>query len=74
MEAATAFLDSYGLAAIFALMLAKAIGVSVPVPADLIMLLTAARVAEGRLSLGLVAGAIADRPRRLPAPALAPNG
>lgn len=53
-----AFLDTYGLAAVFALMLVKAIGVPIPIPADLIMLVTAARVAEGRWSLPAAFGAI----------------
>ena len=45
------FLDSYGLIAIFAVMLLKAIGVPIPVPADVIMLAAAARVANGKLVL-----------------------
>jgi membrane protein DedA with SNARE-associated domain len=51
MENIEAFLNSYGLIAIFALMLVKGIGVPIPVPADVIMLVTAARAAEGRLVL-----------------------
>jgi membrane protein DedA with SNARE-associated domain len=43
-----AFLDTYGLLAIFCLMLVKATGVPVPIPGDLILLATAARAAEGR--------------------------
>jgi membrane protein DedA with SNARE-associated domain len=45
------FLDLYGLAALFVLMLVKAIGVPIPVPADVLMLAAAARAAEGRLVL-----------------------
>lgn len=47
-----AFLDTYGLAAIFALMLIKSAGVPIPIPADVVMLAVSARVAEGRFSLG----------------------
>jgi membrane-associated protein len=46
-----AFLDRYGLPAIFVLMLTKAAGVPIPVPGDVIMLATAARAAEGKLEL-----------------------
>ena len=46
-----AFLNSYGLLAIFGVMLVKAIGVPIPIPADVIMLATSARVAEGRLDV-----------------------
>src|SRR5437588_3032739 len=45
------FLVQYGLAAIFILTLAKAIGVPIPIPGDLILLTAAARVAEGKLVL-----------------------
>jgi membrane protein DedA with SNARE-associated domain len=45
------FLDSYGLAAIFAIMLLKAIGVPIPIPADVVMLATAARIATGKLDV-----------------------
>ncbi len=51
MENIEAFLNSYGLAAIFGLMLVKSIGVPIPIPADVIMLAAAARVAEGKLVL-----------------------
>jgi membrane protein DedA with SNARE-associated domain len=51
MESIDAFLNVYGLAAIFLLMLVKAAGVPIPVPADVIMLAAAARAAEGKLSL-----------------------
>lgn len=45
------FLDTYGLAAVFAIMLLKEIGVPVPIPSDLIMLGAAARAAQGKFSL-----------------------
>lgn len=45
------FLDAYGLIAIFGIMLAKAIGIPIPIPADALMLATSARVAAGRLAL-----------------------
>ena len=44
-------LDADGLAAIAAVMFAKGIGVPIPVPADVLMLATAVRVAEGKLAL-----------------------
>lgn len=45
------FLDVYGLAAIFTLLLIKAIGVPIPIPADALMLAASARVAEGKFVL-----------------------
>jgi membrane protein DedA with SNARE-associated domain len=45
------FLDAYGLAAIFGVMLLKSIGVPIPIPADVVMLATSARVASGRMGL-----------------------
>ncbi len=42
------FLDAYGLAAIFGIMLLKELGVPVPIPGDLIMLGAAARAAQGK--------------------------
>jgi membrane protein DedA with SNARE-associated domain len=51
MDGIEAFLNTYGLAAIFALMLIKAIGVPIPIPADVIMLATSARVVEGKFVL-----------------------
>ncbi len=42
------FLDTYGLAAIFGIMLLKELGVPVPIPGDLIMLGAAARAAQGK--------------------------
>lgn len=47
------FLNLYGLPAIFIILLIKSIGVPIPIPADVIMLAVAARVTEGKLSLGL---------------------
>lgn len=44
------FLVQYGLAAIFILLLVKTIGVPIPIPADLIILTAAARVAQGKLN------------------------
>jgi len=51
MENLELFLDSYGLAAIFVIMLVKAIGVPIPIPADVVMLAAAARVATGKLDV-----------------------
>jgi membrane protein DedA with SNARE-associated domain len=51
MEALAAFLDSYGVAAACAVMLVKAVGVPIPIPGDVILLATAARVAEGKVVL-----------------------
>src|SRR5712692_291630 len=51
MELATLadqFLNSYGLLAVFVIMLLKEIGVPVPIPADLIILGAAARAVQGR--------------------------
>lgn len=42
------FLQTYGLVAIFAIMLLKEIGIPVPIPADLIMLGAAAGAAQGK--------------------------
>jgi membrane protein DedA with SNARE-associated domain len=50
-EALDGFLTTYGLAAIVAVLLVKAAGVPIPVPADLIMLAAATRAAEGKLPL-----------------------
>jgi membrane protein DedA with SNARE-associated domain len=49
MEQINAFLDLYGLAALFVLLLLKSIGVPIPVPNDVIMLSMAVRASEGRL-------------------------
>lgn len=51
MENLDTFLEVYGLAAIFGLMLAKSIGVPIPIPADALMLATSARVATGKFAL-----------------------
>ena len=45
------FLVQYGLAAIFIVMLAKSIGVPIPIPADVIILATAVRAAQGKFVL-----------------------
>lgn len=47
-ELATQFLETYGLLAIFSIMLLKEIGIPVPIPADLIMLGAAASAAAGK--------------------------
>jgi membrane protein DedA with SNARE-associated domain len=52
------FLDSYGLIAIFAVMLLKEIGIPVPVPSDLIMLAAASQAAAGKYTVGLAFGVI----------------
>ncbi len=46
------FLELYGLASVFLVMLVKGIGVPIPIPADAIMLATSSRVASGRMGLG----------------------
>lgn len=51
MEAIDTAFQSYGLAAVCLLMLAKAAGIPIPIPGDLVLLATAARAAEGRLVL-----------------------
>jgi membrane protein DedA with SNARE-associated domain len=45
------FLVHYGVAAIFLLLLIKTIGIPIPIPADLIILTAAARVAQGKLNV-----------------------
>jgi membrane protein DedA with SNARE-associated domain len=45
------FLVQYGLVAIFVILLIKTIGIPIPIPADLIILTAAARVAQGKLIL-----------------------
>jgi membrane protein DedA with SNARE-associated domain len=52
MDDINTFLDLYGLAAIFGIMLIKSAGVPIPIPADALMLATSARVATGKLILG----------------------
>ena len=58
MDTLETFLSTYGLAAICGVMLVKSIGVPIPIPADVIMLATSARVAEGRLALWQAFGAL----------------
>jgi membrane protein DedA with SNARE-associated domain len=48
-----AFLEAYGLAAIFGVMLFKSIGVPIPIPADVVLLATSARAATGKLDVGV---------------------
>jgi len=43
------FLVQYGLLALFAIMFIKSIGVPIPIPADLLILTAAVRVAQGKL-------------------------
>jgi membrane protein DedA with SNARE-associated domain len=58
MEGVEAFLESYGVAAAFAIMLIKAAGVPVPIPGDVILLAIAARAAEGKVLLWLAFAAL----------------
>jgi membrane protein DedA with SNARE-associated domain len=51
MNSLDLFLVQYGVAAIFLLLLIKTIGVPIPIPADLIILTAAARVAQGKLNV-----------------------
>jgi membrane protein DedA with SNARE-associated domain len=51
MNDLNSFLELYGLAAIFGIMLAKSIGVPIPIPADTLMLATSARMASGKFAL-----------------------
>lgn len=51
MNSIDLFLVQYGLAAIFIILLVKTIGIPIPIPADLIILSAAARVAQGKLNL-----------------------
>lgn len=51
MNSIDMFLVQYGLAAVFVVMLTKSVGVPIPIPADVIILVTAARAAEGKLIL-----------------------
>lgn len=48
---ANAFLDSYGLLAVFLVVLLKEIGIPIPIPGDVLTILIGARAAEGRLAL-----------------------
>jgi membrane protein DedA with SNARE-associated domain len=51
MDTFNTFLELYGLAAIFGLLLVKSAGVPIPIPADAIMLAASAQVATGRFLL-----------------------
>lgn len=51
MNSIDTFLIQYGLVAIFIVLLTKSIGVPIPIPADVIILATAARAAQGKLVL-----------------------
>lgn len=51
MNSLDLFLVQYGLAAIFIILLIKTIGIPIPIPADLIILTAAARVAQGKLNM-----------------------
>src|SRR5512141_585901 len=51
MSGIETFLNSYGLIAIFGVLLIKAIGVPIPIPADVIMIATSERVAAGKFIL-----------------------
>ncbi len=51
VENMAAFLDSYGLLAIFVVLLVKEIGVPLPIPGDFIMLSAAAQAAAGQFIL-----------------------
>lgn len=50
-DSLTTFLELYGLTAIVAVMLFKSIGVPIPIPSDVIMLVAAAGAAQGRFVL-----------------------
>jgi membrane protein DedA with SNARE-associated domain len=52
------FLDTYGLAAIFGIMMLKELGIPIPIPGDLIMLGAAARAAQGKFPFAAVFFAI----------------
>ncbi len=51
MNSIDLFLVQYGLGAIFIILLVKTIGIPIPIPADLIILTAAARVAQGKLNM-----------------------
>jgi len=51
MNGIDSFLIQYGLAAIFIIMLIKSIGVPIPIPADVLILATAIRAAQGKFVL-----------------------
>lgn len=49
MSGLDTFLIQYGLAAVFLIMFVKSVGVPIPIPADLLILSAAVRVAQGKL-------------------------
>jgi len=51
MNSIDSFLVQYGLAAIFIILLTKSVGVPIPIPADVIILATAVRAADGKFVL-----------------------
>src|SRR5229473_3220531 len=51
MNSIDVFLVQYGLLAIFIIMFTKSVGVPIPIPADVIILATAVRAAQGKLIL-----------------------
>ena len=51
MNGIESFLNLYGLPAIAIVLLIKSIGVPIPIPADVLMFIAAARVASGADSL-----------------------
>lgn len=53
MNGIETFLNAYGLPAIAAVLLIKSAGVPIPIPADVLMFLAAARVTRGTDGLGL---------------------
>jgi membrane protein DedA with SNARE-associated domain len=57
-EGLSHLLDTYGLAAIFAVMLLKEIGIPVPIPSDLIMLAAASQAAAGKYTVWVAFGVI----------------
>jgi membrane protein DedA with SNARE-associated domain len=58
MDNFNTFVSLYGLPAIFVILLVKAIGLPIPVPADVIMLAASAQVAQGSMPLAPTFGAI----------------
>ncbi|MDP9265380.1 MAG: VTT domain-containing protein [Chloroflexota bacterium] len=53
------FASSYGIAAIFVIMLVKEIGVPVPIPSDLLMIAAGIQIASAAYSLPALVGALA---------------
>jgi membrane protein DedA with SNARE-associated domain len=58
MDSFNTFVSLYGLPAIFVILLVKAIGLPIPVPADVVMLAASAQVAQGVMPLAPTFGAI----------------